>query len=220
MDKKPTHNAIVSALQRAVKGTPLSLFGRLKPGNDMSSEQFNGLLEDGTEVLFQRRTIAVQQTEALSRNKDGSSQPLPDGAYRLKDGVGFKVVSGRIDFDSVFADPDGVEPFRQYGAWRETVAIDNPLLSLPDPLAVTDVVRFVGADDNFYFAVQTGLNKPYQAYVARNQILERLPDGKFPLPGKGTFQVKDGNVHSRSISALKISAHENTRLLDVPPKKQ
>ena len=51
MDENPRHVAIVSALHRAVKDSPLSLFKkRLTPVGDIVSEQFNGTLEDGTSL--------------------------------------------------------------------------------------------------------------------------------------------------------------------------
>ena len=217
MTEKPSHKAIVSALHRAVRGTPLSIFTRLAPGVDTASEHFNGELDDGTKVVFQRRTIAVQITEALSRAADGSNHRLSDGAYRLKDGVEFQVVDGHIDFDSVFKDPDGFEPFREYGAWREVVAIENPLLSLPDPSAITDVVSFLADDSNFYYAVQSGLDKPYKAYIAIDHILNPLQDGQYPLRGGRKFQVAGGMVHPDSLNDLKVHAYETTRLPGIKP---
>src|SRR5262249_13197829 len=110
------------------------------------------------------------------------------------------------------ADPDGVEPFRQYDAWREVVAIDNPIFSLPDPLSITDIVRFVAPDGNTYYAVQKGVDGPYHAYVVVNHALRPLADGKYPLPGGKTFQVESGKVHHASLPDLKTYAYESTRL--------
>ena len=129
---------------------------------------------------------------SIGMGMTGASHQLKDGDYRLKDGAPFRVAGGRIDFDAVLSDPDGVEPFRQYGAWREIVAIDNPLFSLPDPLSITDIVRFVAPDGNSYYAVQKGLNRPYQAYVVVNHALRAPADGEYPLPGGRTFKVASG----------------------------
>jgi hypothetical protein len=153
----------------------------------------------------------VQVTEAFHAQA-GANQPLKDGEYRLKDGGVFRVANGRIDFDAVMADPDGTEPFRQYGAWKEIVAIENPLLSLPDPLTITDVVRFVAPDGNSYYAVQQGADRPYQAYMVVNHALRPLTDGAYPLPGGRAFQVKAGDVTPASLADLKVHAFESTRL--------
>ena len=58
-------DAIRRALEQAVRGTPLSLFDQVTPQGDTASEQFSAVLEDGSKVVFQRRTVAVQRTEAL-----------------------------------------------------------------------------------------------------------------------------------------------------------
>jgi hypothetical protein len=207
----PVHHAILSALHRAVKGTPLALFERVRPGGDTVTESFNALLEDGTEVVFQRRTIAVQRTDALSRGKDGASVPLRDGWHRLKDGIVFEVIQGQIDFEAVLKDPDGYQPFREYAAWKEVVAIDNPLLALSNPLDITDVVRFLAPDGNFYFAVQSGAGRPYQAYVMEGRALRPAADGRYPLSGGRAFSVQ-GGVLSAGLNDVKVFAHESTRL--------
>jgi hypothetical protein len=212
MAEDARHDAIVSALRKAVKGSPLALFTHITPEGDTVSERFNAELDDGTTVVFERRTTAAQRTDAFTRAQDGAARQLADGEYRLKDGARFRVVNGRIDFDAVFADPDGVTPFREYHAWKEVVAIDNPLLSLSDPLAVTDVVRFVAPDDKSYYAVQLGVNRPYQAFVVVDHTLKALADGEYPLPGGRRFRVESGHVHEASLADLKVSAYESTRL--------
>lgn len=212
MTEKARDQAILSALHKAVRGTPLGRFPRLTAEGDTVSEKFNAQLEDGTNVVFERRATAIQVTEAFHKDEDGASHQLQDGDYRLKDGAPFRVAGGRIDFDAVLSDPDGVEPFRQYGAWREVVAIDNPLFSLSDPLSITDIVRFVAPDGNSYYAVQKGQNRPYQAYVVVNHALRALADGEYPLPGGRTFEVASGEVHTASLADLKTYAYESTRL--------
>ncbi len=212
MADDPKHEAIVSALHKAIKGSPLALFERIVPEGDTTSEHFNAELHDGTYVVFERRTTAVQRTDAFSRAKDGSTKPLADGEYRLKAGMKFKVEGGRIDFDALMKDPDGYTPFKEYHAWKEIVAFENPLLSLENPLAITDVLRFVAADDKSYYAVQQGVDRPYQAYVVVDQELKRLPDGVYPLPGGRRFKVEGGHVHPDSLSDLKVYAYEGTRL--------
>lgn len=212
MNQTPRDKAILSALHKAVRGTPLALFPRLTADGDTVAELFNAQLDDGTNVVFERRATAIQVSEAFVRGKDGEVHPLKDGDYRLKQGAAFRVSNGRIDFDAVLADPDGVEPFREYGAWREVVAIDNPLFSLPDPLSVTDVVRFVAPDGKTYYAVQTGVDSPYQAYVVENHALRPLADGKYPLPGGKAFRVESGKVHDASLPDLKTCAYAGTRL--------
>jgi hypothetical protein len=212
MADDPRHEAIVSALRKAIKGTRLALFERITPQGDTTSERFNAELHDGTRVVFERRTTAVQRTDAFSRASDGSTLPLPDGEYRLKDGAAFRVVGGQIDFDAIMSDPDGYTPFKEYNAWKEVVAFENPLLSLPDPLSITDVVRFVAADDRSYYAVQQGVGRPYQAYVVVDQVLTPLADGEYPLPGGRRFKVVSGDVHEASLSDLKVYAYESTRL--------
>lgn len=207
-----TRNAIVTALRRAVEGTPLGFLAKVGPAAESSSEQFNGLLDDGTKVVFRRRTIAVQQTEVLVTGGGGDGRSLPDGVYRLKDGVPFRVEKGRIDFDQVLRDPDGYEPFRQYGAWRETVAIDNPLLSLPDPMAITDVVRILAPDGLFYFAVQHGAGQPYRAYAMKERRLEPLADGRYPIEKNKRFEVVDGALSPKSLASFSAAAHALSRL--------
>lgn len=103
-------DSIRRALSQAVRGTPLSLFDQVTPQGDTATEQFSAVLDDGSKVVFQRRTVAVQHTEALLAEDGDLVSPLPDGEYRLADGASFRVVEGRIDFDAVFADPDGYEP--------------------------------------------------------------------------------------------------------------
>ena len=210
--KDVRHEAIRSALHKAVKGTPLALFTHIVPEGETVSERFNASLADGTTIVFERRTTAVQRTDAFRRADDGAVRALEDGEYRLKDSGSFRVVNGRIDFDAILADPDGVEPFRQYNAWKEVVAIDNPLFSLPDPALVTDLVRFLAPDNQSYYAVQQGVNKPYQAFVVVNHVLKPLADGEYPLPGGRHFKVASGNVHSESLADLKVYAYESTRL--------
>jgi hypothetical protein len=206
------HEVIRRALDRVVKRTPLSFFERLIPETDTASERFNAHLDDGSEVVFECRTTALQRTDALRRRKDGANEALPDGEYRLREGPAFRVSDGRIDFDALFADPDGVEPFRQYGAWREVVAIENALLSLPDPAEITDVIRFVAPDGNSYYAVQRGADQPFQAFVAKGRQLESLEDGEFPLPGGRSFSVKAGEVSADSLADVKVCAFDSTRL--------
>lgn len=199
------------ALNQAIRGTPLSLFANVTPYGDTASEQVNALLDDGRQVTFQRRTTAVQRTDAFIAD-EGKHAPLTDGEYRLKDGTTFAVVNGAIDFDAVLADPDGVEPFRQYGAWREVVAIDNPLLTLENPAEITDTVRFLADDGNSYYAIQAGVDAPYQAYVVKDRRLTPLSDGTYPLPAGGEFEVSDGFVRAESLSMLKVQAYKSTRL--------
>lgn len=207
-----SRNGIVDALRRAVEHTPLGFLAKLGPAAQSSAEQFNGVLDNGTKVVFRRRTVAVQQTEVLATGADGPGRSLPDGVYRLKEGVPFRVEGGRIDFDLVFKDPDGHEPFRQYGAWRETVAMDNPLLSLPDPLAITDVVRILAPDGEFYFAVQHGAGKAYRAYVMKDRTLAPLEDGRYPLAKNKRFEVSGGALSAKSMAGFSAVAHELTRL--------
>jgi hypothetical protein len=152
-----------SALSKVVQGAPLALFPRIVPEGETVSEHFNATLDDGSTVVFERRTTATQRTDVFLRSADGNVSALKDGQYRLKQGIAFRVADGRFDFDAVFKDPDGVEPFRQYGAWREVVAIENPLFSLPDPSLITDVVRFLAPDDKSYYAVQLGAGQAYLA---------------------------------------------------------
>jgi len=205
-------DAIRRALGQAVRGTPLSLFDQVTPQGDTATEQFSALLDDGSKVVFQRRTVAVQRTEALLAEDGDRIRALPDGEYRLAEGGTFRVVDGRIDFDAVFADPDGVEPFRQYGAWREVVAIDNPLLSLEDPAAVTDVVRFLADDGRSYYVLQSGQRADYAAYVVVDRKLRRLDDGTYPLPAGRTFEVSGGSVTPESLDKVKVFAQRSTRL--------
>jgi hypothetical protein len=195
-----------------VKGTPLALFPHIVPEGETVSERFNATLDNGSTVVFERRTTATQHTDAFLRSPDGKLDALKDGEYRLKEGITFRIVNGRFDFDAVLADPDGVEPFRQYGAWKEIVAIENPLFSLPDPSKITDVVRFLAPDDKSYYAVQLGANGPYRAYVVVDHQLKTLADGEYPLPGGRRFIVEDGNVHEGSLADLKVYAYESTRL--------
>ncbi|MGC1295794.1 MAG: hypothetical protein WA869_12225 [Alloacidobacterium sp.] len=212
MSQEARDKAILSALHKAVRGTPLSLFPRLTSEGDTVSEVFNARLEDGTNVVFERRASAIQVSEAFRLDQDGNPEPLKDGDYLLKDGAPFRVSGGKIDFDAVLADPDGVEPFRQYGAWREVVAIDNPIFSLPDPLLITDIVRFVAPDANSYYAVQKGVDQPYKAYVVVNHALQPLADGEYSLPGEKTYKVANGEVHPDSLANFKAFAHQSTRL--------
>jgi hypothetical protein len=116
MSEKSIHNAILGALHKAIKGTPLAFLSRLTPAASTTSEQFNGELDDGSQVLFERRITAIQCTDALRRAKDGSSQPLGDGTYRLKDGSEFRVVDGHINFDLVLGDP--LDRYGGRSAWQ------------------------------------------------------------------------------------------------------
>jgi hypothetical protein len=212
VDDDARREALRSALHKAVKGTPLALFPHIVPEGETVSERFNATLDDGSTVIFERRTTATQRTDAFLTGADGASQPLPDGEYRLKAGISFRVVSGRLDFDAILKDPDGVEPFRQYDAWKEVVAIENPLFSLPDPSLITDVVRFLAPDDRSYYAVQLGADQPYQAFVVVDHRLQSLADGKYPLPNGQYFKVERGHVHPESLPALKVHAYDSTRL--------
>src|SRR3954471_10140118 len=99
--------AIRRALGQAVRGTPLSLFDQVTPQGDTATEQFSALLDDGSKVVFQRRTVAVQQTEALLAEDGDRIRALPDGEYRLAEGATFSVVGGRSDFDAGVAHPGG-----------------------------------------------------------------------------------------------------------------
>ncbi len=212
MSDDARHEAVRSALLKAVKGAPLALFPHIVPQGETVSERFNATLEDGSTVVFERRTTATQRTDAFLLSGDGKVDPLKDGEYRLKEGVSFRVVNGRFDFEAILSDPDGVEPFRQYGAWKEVVAIENPLFSLPDPARITDVVRFLAPDDRSYYAVQLGTNLPYHAYVVIDHRLEVLPDGDYPLPRDRRFKVEKGFVSDDSLANLKVYAYESTRL--------
>jgi hypothetical protein len=212
MSDDARREAVRSALHKAVKGTPLALFPHIMPEGETVSERFNATLNDGSSVVFERRTTATQHTDAFLRSEDGRLHPLEDGEYRLKEGISFRVVNGHFDFDAILKDPDGVEPFRQYGAWKEVVAIENPLFSLPDPSLITDVVRFLAPDDKSYYAVQLGANGPYHAYVVVDHQLKPLADGEYPLPGGRRFKVQSGYVHEGSLADLKVYAYESTRL--------
>jgi hypothetical protein len=212
MTDEARYEAIRRALDKAVKRTPLSLFGRLTPEGETVAERLTGHLENGTEIVFESRTSAVQRTDALMRKNDGTIVPLADGEYRLRDGPVFRVVDGQIDFEAVFSDPDGTEPFREYHAWHEVVAIENPLLSLADPSEITDVIRFVAPDENSYYAVQHGVGQSYQAFVAERRELKPLTDGEYPLPGGRSFRVEAGDVHPDSLGELKVYAYQSTRL--------
>jgi hypothetical protein len=212
MSDKPQESTVRSALLKAVRNTPLGLFENLTPAGDTASERFNAELEDGTKVVFERRTTAVQQTDVLRQADDGSSAPLPDGTYKLLDGTRFTVIEGRIDFTTILADPDGVEPFREYHAWREVVAIDNPLLTLAEPSTITDVVRFLAPDGNSYYAVQQGTDNPYHAYVVADRVLKPLADGSYPLPAGRSFRVEGGTVRGESLADLKLYSFKSTRL--------
>lgn len=212
MADDPRHDAIVSALQKVVKGTPLELFQRIVPEGDTTSEHFNAELHDGTPVVFERRTTAAQRTDAFRVAKDGTTKPLLDGEYRLKGGMTFKIVAGKIDFDGIMKDPNAPPRFKEYHAWKEIVAFENPLLSLENPLSITDVVRFVAADDKSYYAVQQGIDQPYQGYVVVDQKLQRLADGAYPLPGGRRFKVEGGDITRDTLSDLKVYAYEGTRL--------
>lgn len=212
MSDDARRNAVRSALHKVVKGTPLALFPRIVPEGETVSERFNATLDDGSTVVFERRTTATQRTDAFLRSSDGKLHTLKDGEYRLKEGINFRVVNGRFDFDAILKDPDGVEPFRQYGAWKEVVAIENPLFSLPDPSLITDVVRFLAPDDKSYYAVQLGANKPYRAFVVVDHQLKILADGEYPLPGGRRFIVKRGHIQKSSLADLKVYAYESTRL--------
>jgi len=212
MSDDARRDAVRSALHHAVKGTPLALFPHIVPEGETVSERFNATLDDGSTVVFERRTTATQHTDAFLRSADGKLQALKDGDYRLKEGINFRVVAGRFDFDAILKDPDGVEPFRQYGAWKEVVAIENPLFSLADPSLITDVVRFLAPDDKSYYAVQLGADTPYQAYVVVDHQLKTLTDGEYPLPRGRRFKVVNGAVHEGSLADLKVYAYESTRL--------
>src|SRR3954454_2917818 len=83
--------AIRRALGQAVRGTPLSLFDQVTPQGDTATEQFSALLDDGSKVVFQRRTVAVQQTEALLAEDGDRIRALPAGEYRL---AGWRVRAG------------------------------------------------------------------------------------------------------------------------------
>lgn len=212
MSDDARREAVRSALHKAVKGTPLALFPHIVPEGETVSERFNATLDNGSTVVFERRTTATQRTDAFIRSADGKLEALTDGDYRLKEGIDFRVVAGRFDFDAILKDPDGVEPFRQYGAWKEVVAIENPLFSLADPSLITDVVRFLAPDDKSYYAVQLGANGPYHAYVVVDHRLQTLADGEYPLPGGRRFKVEKGQVHEGSLADLKVYAYESTRL--------
>lgn len=212
MTDEARRDAVRSALYQAVKGTPLALFPHIVPEGQTVSERFNATLDDGSTVVFERRTTATQRTDAFIKAEDGAARQLKDGEYRLKQGIRFTVVDGRIDFDAILKDPDGVEPFRQYGAWKEVVAIENPLFSLENPSLITDVVRFLAPDDRSYYAVQLGAGRPYQAFVVVNHALDPLPDGEYPLPGGRRFKVERGHIHDESLPDLKVYAYESTRL--------
>jgi len=212
MSEDARREAVRSALHKAVKGTPLALFPHIVPEGETVSERFNATLDNGSTVVFERRTTATQRTDAFLRSADGKLDTLKDGDYRLKEGINFRVVNGRFDFDAILKDPDGVEPFRQYGAWKEVVAIENPLFSLSDPSLITDVVRFLAPDDKSYYAVQLGANGPYHAYVVVEHQLKALTDGEYPLPGGRRFKVEKGFVHEGSLADLKVYAYESTRL--------
>jgi hypothetical protein len=190
--------------------TPLSLFERVRPEGDSIAERFDAQLDDDTSVIFERRTIAIQRTDALLIGKSGTAEPLPDGEYRLKDGITFQVVDGMIDFEQIFSDPNFPEVGPKYNAWHEVVAMD-PLFSL-DPAAITDVIRFVAPDGNSYYAVQRGLEQPYESFIADGRELRVLADGDYSLPGDRTFRVENGAVHANSLADLKAYAHESTRL--------
>jgi hypothetical protein len=212
MSDEARRDAVRSALHKAVKGTPLALFPHIMPEGETVSERFNATLDDGSTVVFERRTTATQHTDAFLRSEDGKLHALKDGEYRLKEGIQFRVVNGRFDFDAILKDPDGVEPFREYNAWREVVAIENPLFSLPDPSLITDVVRFLAPDDKSYYAVQLGANQAYHAFVVADHQLKVLSDGDYPLPGGRTFKVEKGFIHEASLADLKLYAYESTRL--------
>jgi hypothetical protein len=212
MSDESRDKAVRSALYKAVKGTPLALFPRVMPEGETVSERFNAKLEDGSTVVFERRTTATQRTDAFLVAKNGKLRALNDGEYRLKEGIGFRVVNGRFDFDAILKDPDGVEPFRQYGAWKEVVAIENPLFSLANPERITDVVRFLASDDRSYYAVQQGVNQAYRAYVVVDHQLVALKDGDYPVAKGRRFTVKKGLVTNKSLADLKVYAYETTRL--------
>jgi len=212
MSDESRDKAVRSALYKAVKGTPLALFPRVMPEGETVSERFNAKLEDGSTVVFERRTTATQRTDAFLVAKNGKLRALNDGEYRLKEGIGFRVVNGRFDFDAILKDPDGVEPFRQYGAWKEVVAIENPLFSLANPERITDVVRFLASDDRSYYAVQQGVNQAYRAYVVVDHQLVALKDGDYPVAKGRRFTVKKGLVTKKSLADLKVYAYETTRL--------
>ena len=212
MSDESRDKAVRSALYKAVKGTPLALFPRVMPEGETVSERFNAKLEDGSTVVFERRTTATQRTDAFLVAKNGKLRVLNDGEYRLKEGIGFRVVNGRFDFDAILKDPDGVEPFRQYGAWKEVVAIENPLFSLANPERITDVVRFLASDDRSYYAVQQGVNQAYRAYVVVDHQLVALKDGDYPVAKGRRFTVKKGLVTKKSLADLKVYAYETTRL--------
>jgi hypothetical protein len=211
MSDKGRDDALRRALQKVVMRTPLSLFERVRPEGDTVTERINAQLSDDTSVVIQRRTIAVQRTDVLRIGKTGAAEPLPDGEYTLKDGITFQVVDGVIDFDQLFSDPNFPEVGPKYQAWHEVVAMD-PLFSLPDPAAITDVIRFAARDGNSYYAVQLGLGQPYQAFVVDARHLRPLADGDYPLPGDRTFRVEDGSVHPKSLADLKAYAYDSTRL--------
>ena len=109
MSDESRDKAVRSALYKAVKGTPLALFPRVMPEGETVSERFNAKLEDGSTVVFERRTTATQRTDAFLVAKNGKLRALNDGEYRLKEGIGFRVVNGRFDFDAILKDPDGHE---------------------------------------------------------------------------------------------------------------
>ena len=91
------------------------------------------------------------------------------------------------------------------------MAIDNPLFSLPDPTAVTDVVRFLADDGRSYYVVQAQ-EGGYTAYVVEGRQLRALEDGTYPLPAGRTFEVKGGSVADEAIGQIKVFAHRSTRL--------
>jgi hypothetical protein len=117
-----------------------------------------------------------------------------------------------VNFDAVFKDPDGVEPFRQYGAWREVVAIDSPLLSLPDPLEITDLIRLPATEGRFFFAVQYGEGTAYRAFEVKGRTLEPVADGRYTVDHGTQFAVAEGKIHADSLPGFKAAAHALTRL--------
>ena len=70
----------------------------------------------------------------------------------------------------------------------------------------------MAADDKSYYAVQQGVDKPYQAYVVADQKLKRLADGAYPLPGGRRFKVEGGDITRDTLSDLKVYAYKGTRL--------
>ena len=222
MAEEPRQSAIRSALHKQTIGAPLSSFAQLVPDAKPDSERLHAKLDDGATVVFERRSAAVHGTIVRRRAEGGSDHVLEDGVYRLTSGIAFQVVGGTIDFGLVLAEPGSrvsdpnappMNPHPPYQAWKEVVAImDDLLLTLGDPAAITDVIRVVAPGGENYYAVQLGLEKPYQAYVVTNGALSPIRSGEYALSERQKFRIEDGEVHPQSLKDLKAFAHERTRL--------